>query len=157
MKNKKNTYILLTAVLLVWGLLGYRIFSSVRPVTKLHQELATRAQFKPQQTKEVETFTIHTNYGDPFLGTLTQKNIAKPKTTRNTISKKPKAPFPTIIYKGLVSSKKKNQQVFLISINGQQCFFKKNSTQKKITLLRGTAKEVVLRFEGRQQSFAITK
>ena len=156
MKNKKNIYILITAVLLVWGLLGYRIFSTVDPINK-KQLTVSFSNFKPQLLQESETFAINTDYRDPFLGTLSQKKITKTKKTTNAISTKPKVPFPSIIYKGLVSSKKKNQQIFLISINGQQYFFKKNSTQKEVKLLSGTAKEVVLRFQGQKQTFALEK
>jgi len=157
MKNKKNIYILLPAVLLVWGLLGYRIFSTVNPSIKKQQTVAASNNFKPQLLQESETFTINADYRDPFLGTVAQKKISKTKKIAKTITKKPKVPFPSIMYKGLVSSKKKNQQVFLISINGQQFFFKKNSTKNEVKLLRGSSKQVVLQFQGQQQTFTLEK
>ena len=157
MKNKKNIYFLLPAVLLVWGLLGYRIFSSVNPTNKRQQTIATFNSFKPQLLQESEAFIINTDYRDPFLGTLAQKKIAKQKKSTNTISKKPTVPFPSIIYKGLVSPKGKQQQVFLINIDGQQYFFKKNNTHSEVKLLRGSNKRVVLKFQGQQQTFSIAK
>jgi len=157
MKNKKNIYFLLPAVLLVWGLLGYRIFSSVNPTNKRQQTIATFNSFKPQLLQESETFIINTNYRDPFLGTFAQNKITKSKKVTNTISKKPTASFPSIIYKGLVSPNGKQQQVFLINIDEQQYFFKKYNTHNEVKLLRGSNKQVVLKFQGQQQTFQLIK
>ncbi len=157
MKNKKNIYILLTAVLLVWGILGYRIFSTVNPSNKKLQTAIVSNSFKPQQLQESETFIINTDYRDPFLGTFSKKKKVKVKKIIRTTRKTPKTPFPVIIYKGLVSAKGKQQQVFLINIAGQQYFFKKNNTYKEVKLLRGSNKQVVLRFQGQQQAFALAK
>ncbi len=157
MKNKKNIYILLTAVLLVWGILGYRIFSTVNPSSKKQQTAVVTNSFKPQQLQESEAFTINTDYRDPFLGTFSKKKVVKIKKIIRATPKTPKIPFPAIIYKGLVSVKGKQQQVFLINIDGQQYFFKKNSTYKEVKLLRGSNKQVVLKFKGQQQTFVLAK
>ena len=157
MKNKKNIYILLTAVLLVWGLLGYRILSTVNPSNKKQQTVAASNNFKPQRLQESETFIINTDYRDPFLGTLAKKKEVKIKKAIGTVSKVPKAPFPIIVYKGLVSPKGNQQQVFLINIDGRQYFFKKNNTHNEVKLLRGSNKQVVLKFQGQQQTFALAK
>ncbi len=157
MKNKKNIYILLTAVMAVWGVLGYRIFSTVNPNKEKQQIASVSNNFKPQQLQESESFTISTDYRDPFLGTLSQKKVATPKKRIKTISKKYKLPFPAIVYKGLVSGKVKSQHVYLINIDGQQYFFKKDSTYKEVKLLRGSNKQVVLRFQGQQQTFVLVK
>jgi len=157
MKNKKNIYILLTAVLLVWGILGYRIFLTVNPNNNKQQTAVASKSFKPQQLQELETFTINTDYRDPFLGSFSQKKSTKPKKPTKVIVKTSKIPFPAIIYKGLVSAKGKQQQIFLINIDGQQYFFMKNNTHKEVKLIQGSSKQVVLRFQGKQQSFAIAK
>jgi hypothetical protein len=56
-----------------------------------------------------------------------------------------------------VSSKGKKKEVFLITIDGQQYFFKKNTVLQGVKLLRGNRKEIVVKFEGQQQSFTIEK
>ena len=155
MKNKKNIYILLPVVILVWGLLIYKIVAATKP-NATTQELVATAQFNPLQLEATESFTINANYRDPFLGIVKKKKKIKPKTKKVT-TKKITVPFPNIIYKGVVSPKGKNQQVYLISINGQQFFFKKNNINQKVKLMRGNNKEVVLKFQGQQQSFLIAK
>ncbi len=157
MKNKKNIYILAAAVLLVWGILGYRIFSTIKPTINTQQTATTTAQFKPSTLQENTQFTINTNYRDPFLGELSKKQAIKSKKAQKSIVKTPKILFPAITYKGLVSGKKNKSQVFLITINGQQYFFKKNTTHNTVKLIRGTTKEVILTFQRQQQTFQIEK
>jgi len=158
MKNKKKIYILLTAVILVWGFLGYRIFSTVNPTKEKQQVAASSTSFRPQQIENTIDFTINTNYRDPFLGPDSyrdqKKQFIKTKKPIKTIQK---IPFPAIIYKGVVSAKGKQQQIFLITIDGQQFFFKKNNTFKDVKLLRGSDKQVVLKFQGQQNFFSIVK
>ena len=153
--KKKNIYILLPAVLIVWSILGYRIFSTINPTNTDQHELSITTQFKHQQFKEIEIFTINSNYRDPFLGGITKKENIK-KTIRKVVNKTLEA-FPEIIYKGVVTGKNNNNQVFLITINGQQYFFKKNNIHKDVKLLRGTSKKVLLKFQGQQQTFSIAK
>ncbi len=157
MKNKKNIYILAAAVLLVWGILGYRIFSTIKPTVNAQQTTTAIVQFKATTLQENTQFIINTNYRDPFLGELSKKQAIKSKKVQKSIAKTPKKPFPTTIYKGLVSGKKNKSQVFLITINGQQYFFKKNISYSQVKLIRGTAKEVTLKFQGQQQTFPIEK
>ena len=157
MKNKKNIYILVPAVLLVWGILGYRIFSTIKPTINTQQTITAIMLFKTTTLEENTQFTINTNYRDPFLGKLPKKQAIKSKKVQKPIVKTPKIPFPTITYKGLVSGKKNKSQVFLISINGQQYFFKKSTSHSLVKLIRGTTKEVTLIFQEQQQTFPIEK
>jgi len=154
MKNKKNIYILLPAVILVWGLVGYRIFSVVQPSNNTSGQVRVTA-FKPKVVEETTPFTIRANYRDPFLGSLAQKKSTKKKAV-SVAYKKLKIPFPTITYKGMVAGEG-NNRVFLITINGAQFFFKKRATHKEVKLLRGNHKEIVVQFKGQQQTVAIPK
>jgi len=154
MKNKKNIYFLLPAVLIIWGLLGYRIVSAAKP-NKANTNLATSdIVFKPNEFKESESFTIEVDYRDPFLGTTLQTQ----KSTTNRLVKttqEPTQPFPQIVYKGVVSGQGNKQQVFIVSIDGKQYFFKKNQRFKNVQLRKGNAKSVALKFQGQQQTFSI--
>ena len=155
MKNKKNLYLLLPAVLLVWGLVGYQIFSTIHP-TKTSTPTTITLKKLQTPTQKTANFTINTNYRDPFLGKKSPQKKAK-KITKKTIQNTPTTPFPKIIYKGLVSRKSGNHQVFLITIDGQHYFFKKRATHAKVKLVRGSDKKVILQFQGKRQTVVITK
>ena len=155
MKNKKNLYLLLPAVLLIWGLVGYQIFSTIHPAKTSTPTTITLK--KPQApTQKTANFTINTNYRDPFLGKIPPQKKTKTHT-KKTIQNTPTTPFPKIIYKGLVSRKSGNHQIFLITIDGQHYFFKKRATHAKVKLIRGNNKKITLQFQGKQQTVAITK
>jgi len=154
MKNKKNIYFLLTAVLLIWGLLGYRLFSAVQPNNASANLAVSDISFEPNKFKESKPFTIRADYRDPFLGTIaTIKRKNKKRTKKRKVL--PLQPFPQIIYKGLVSGQNNKQQVFIISIDGKQHFFKKNQSFQGVQLRNGNIKSITLKFQGQQQSFSI--
>ncbi|WP_117885631.1 hypothetical protein [Aureibaculum luteum] len=157
MKNKKNIFFLLPAVMIIWGVLGYRIFTSLSPTNTVTSVNLATTQFIPQKIEASESFTINTEYRDPFLGTVSKKPSIKTKRSTKKVTITPQKPFPTIIYKGVVAATGKKEQVFIISINGQQQFFKKNSTKNDVKLLRGTITEIVVQFQGQKQTFPIIK
>ena len=116
MKNKKMLYILIPIVLLVWGVIIYKIAApgSVGDnITGLQNN-----QFATTSTIENlnDTFSIHPNYRDPFLGKEAKKSILSEnkvsnvvavsnvieKTVRSSIS------WPSIVYEGLIKNQKNN-------------------------------------------------
>ncbi len=157
MKNKKNIYLLLPVVLIIWGLLGYRVYTSLSPTDTVIQDNLPTTQFKPQEIVATETFTISTDYIDPFLGEVSKKSKVITKKSNKKVTATPQSPFPTIVYKGVVAATGKKEQVFIISINGKQYFFKKNNTKNEVKLVRGMATEVVVQFQNQKRTFPITK
>ncbi len=157
MKNKKNIYFLLLAVLVIWGVLGYRIYTSLSPNSTTEVDKLSVSEFKPQKLEDARTFSITANYRDPFLGLIMKKKVVKPYVKRPIKNKVEEKPFPTIVYKGLVSASGKKEQVFLISINGQQHFFKKNAVKNEVKLIKGSSNEVILQYYGKRKTFPIIK
>ena len=155
MKNKKNIYFLVPAVLTVWGLLGYKIFSGLNPTVQDTVTIELGNQFTPKSIKESDKFTINTNYRDPFLGTFEKKQKKTVTKKRVPIVKKELVPFPSILYKGIVSPKGNNETVFLVNINGQQYFFKKKEIFNEVKLLKGNTQEIVLQFHKQRKTFLI--
>ena len=158
MKNKKNIYILLPAVLIIWGILLYKIIGGLSPDAQTLQIAEQGGKFTPKIIKQTDTFSIQTNYRDPFLGTFKQKKkrTVRPHT-KTPVIKKEKVPFPTIVYKGIVSPKGKNKNVFLISVNGQQHLFKRNTTFNNVKLLQGNAQKITVQFQHQKRTFPLAK
>ena len=118
MKNKKNIYILLPIVLLVWGLVIYQFFSfgNEGTVTEMSE---TNLDIKPIALEKRDSVAISVHYRDPFLGKMyaplqggakktgKQKNVEKEATV-----------LPDIVYKGLVSDAKDKKKVFMVILNG---------------------------------------
>ena len=108
MKKNTKTYILLTIVLGIWGVLGYQIvgaFDADKPELALTK--ATEA-YVPKTLKKRDTFSITAHYRDPFLGTMPRsKTVKKKNKTKVT---KPEEPKRAITYSGSVSQNSSNKK-----------------------------------------------
>ena len=149
MKNKKNIYILLPVVLLIWGSIIYRFFSFRAPETS--EPPATEMKIKPLKIKERDTTAIDANYRDPFLGKIevpqsaTHKTKAKPK---QAVKPKEQVQWPTIVYKGIVSDTKDKVKVFMLIINGKTCLMNKGNTAEEVFLKDGNRDAVYVKYKG---------
>ena len=158
MKNKKNLYILLPAVIIVWGLLIYKIINGLSPSSQQVKATESIGQFKPKRPEQQTTsFSINADYRDPFLGTFENKKKIVTKGKNVPIVQKVSVPFPSIVYKGIVSPIGKNEKVFLIVVNGQQHLFKRSAVFKEIKLLNGNAQEITILFQGQKQTFQLER
>lgn len=155
MKNKKNIYILLPLVIIIWGLIGFKIFSGLNSASFNEKSSKMDKQFVPKTVDQAKAFTIDPDYRDPFLGTFKKKKAIVKKTS-NAIAKKTVV-FPTIVYKGMIAPKSKNKKVFMLAINGKQYLFKRNSVFEGVQLLKGNTQEVVLQYQKQEQTFQLEK
>jgi hypothetical protein len=156
MKNKKNIYILVPAVLIIWGIIGYKILSAINPDEEEIVTNNTISQFVPKEIKEVEKFTIQANYRDPFLGKLYTKNITKKPKNNLKKDTKPPVVFPHVTYNGMIAPKEPNRPtLFLITINGKQQFMSFGKQIEDVKLLKGNDKEIIVSFKSLKKTIAI--
>ena len=73
MKNKKLTYILVPLVLIVWGLIIYRIFNTIHNTDDSPLLNTPIATINGEKNTLLDTFSLQLNYRDPFLGNLHRK------------------------------------------------------------------------------------
>jgi len=150
LKNKTKTYLLLAAVLGVWGIIGYKIVNGLSPDISEITEQEFTTTFKPKANTEAEKFFIQNTERDPFLGTLVNKR--KSLSTSKTNKQKSLENLPVITYGGLVKKQNTSDQVFVININNKQYLLKKNQVVDSVTLIRGNAKEIVVRYNNKSQT-----
>lgn len=158
MGSKKKTYILLTVVILVWGLIGFRIYKAVKPAIPKIKTSDKIASFKPINVIKNDTFSLKSDYRDPFLGTFAIKKRTQ-KTTKKKTKLKPekitKIIFPKIRFKGIIAPKNNNAKRFIIKINANKVLFKLLETHQEIKLLKGDDKEVVVLYKGEQKTIVL--
>ncbi len=110
--SKRNQYLLLLLVAVIWGVVIYRFWSFTKPEPDSLQpiKVAKKAE-NAEKTKEAYVFQL--NYADPFL-----KNAA-PKVEEQKVQPNPFffTPLPDLVYLGLVTSG--NQKVGVLKINGR--------------------------------------
>lgn len=157
MKRKKNIYFLVATVIIVWGILGYKLLTGFN-VSAKKSDTVVPTHFKASKPdKKPETFNIKNDYRDPFLGLLENKNIGNPKPKMIPQVKKEMIPFPIVVYVGFIEPKGKNEKVFLVAINGQQHIFKINTLINEVKLLSGNSQEITVQFQHQKKSFQLEK
>ncbi|MDD7886050.1 hypothetical protein [Flavivirga sp. 57AJ16] len=144
MKNKTKTYVLLALVLGIWGIIGYRIVSTINPVAPDVVQQGFEVAFNPKAQIEVDTFSIQPVNRDPFLGTLLVKK--KPKRTFKKPTQ-PKVVWLPVLYHGSISKQDTKTKVFIVSINGQQNLMKIGQTIHGVKLIKGNSNSVTLTYK----------
>jgi hypothetical protein len=156
--SKKTAWILLPAVLLIWGLLAWKIYAAMKDDSDAPFVADAPTLSTSQHTTIPDTYQLLLDYPDPFL-------TAKKTPVRNAASPKPKStaapaanitpvPSPTwpeLRYAGLVQSHGKT--LGFLSVNGESHFVKTNDVIDDLTVqkiwkdsvlvMRGKEKKVV--------------
>jgi len=132
------------AALVVWGVIVFKINSGLGPKEVLKSEITQNQSFTPSIRVEVDSFSIQMVDRDPFLGTLYQP----PKKIKKPVKKPPKPiAFIPISYSGFVQKNHSKTPVFVININTHQYIMKKGQTVDSVTLVKGNASEIVVRYK----------
>lgn len=162
MKNKKSIYILLPLVLIIWGVLAYRILGIFDENELTDDSPVT--QFQNIKYKEPDSVKIVIDYRDPFSGKIDTKqnndNISSIIRTEveTTIVQSEKTEIePTIIYNGLVSDTKDKKKVFMLSVDRKVYLLEKGQEQDNIKIISGNTKEVVVLVNKKKEIVAISK
>ena len=119
----------------------------------MQQEVAVN--FNPKIKTEVDTFSIQTAKRDPFLGTLT-KLKAKNILPVTKLKSKTFVWLP-ISYHGMVKKQGTRQEVFVVSVNGQQHLLRSGQNADSVSLVRGNSKFIVVRYKNQQKTFNIVQ
>lgn len=145
MTKQQKTYVLLTAVAIVWGLIGYRIYIGMNPTTEIVEAGIQQQKFTPKTFEKTKAYTLKADYRDPFLGKLaTQKKNVRKKTAPT--SKKNDIPFPNIIYNGIVEGGRSKS--YTVTVNGKQELLKIGQSIQEVKLLKANTDQITLLFNG---------
>ncbi|GEM_PF-6870842 len=145
-KKRLQTYVLLGAVLLIWGLLLYQLLLSGAK-NETPSSLATPPALHSYGKEPFHQFTIQTDYRDPFLEVRkakAKKGFVKKELTKTRI-------FPRIEYVGLLSSQQGSR--YVLKINGIPFFFKPSDNIEQVQLLRGTKEEVTVLYQSEKRTY----
>lgn len=150
MKNKRNTYILLGVVAIIWGGIAYQIISSLSADDEIvSQQQEFEVSFNPKPIKELETFSVSARNRDPFLGTIEKPKV---KRTKKKIKKQPQEISIPISYSGLVIDENTKEKIFFIHINNNQHLMNINDVIDEVKLVRGNENEVVISYKKQRKT-----
>lgn len=158
LKNKKTLYILVPLVVLIWGMIGFRIWAGFNNDTTNYLLEPTYSE-PITEILAVDTFSIIANYRDPFLGKIQApkpKPIKTKKKPTPVIKKlEPILRWPTIIYGGMIKNQKTSKLIAMIKINGRDNLMSVGNVVSEVRLVKvypdsievalGKAEKVVLK------------
>ena len=135
MKKSFKTYLLIVVVIAVWGILIQQFFNAIHTKPSDMQKVIIAQDFIPKPTVKSKKYAIVASYRDPFLGTLKVEKSSKTKSKNRkkvaTVLKK------NIIYTGYIGDTSSNQ-VYFVSIDGQQHVLSISNTVNGVTLISGS-------------------
>lgn len=149
LKSKKSLYFLLPGVILIWGLLIWKIIGSFSDQSPVSLPVQVYAK-KPVQVKKKDTFSLIKLEQDPFLGTAYTKPVVVQKNTYNVT---PLIEWPPINYLGLVSDSQIASQIHILNINNNQYLLETGEEAEGVRLIRSKQEKVTMSYKGKQKVF----
>lgn len=145
MKNKSKTYLLLVAVLIIWGTIAVKIWNGFLPDDQENVTSMVSTAFNPQKPKQVDTFSIAAYHRDPFLGKLKAKKqkIKKPKV----IITPPEIDI-SIQFNGEIAQTNGKDKIYIITISDQQYLMKKGQSIKGLKLIQADGNRAKVSYKG---------
>lgn len=148
MKNKKALYILLPAVVFIWGYVIFKIISGTRNNDAEFSYQTSIDDFFEEKL-ERDTFYIIANYKDPFIRkkpkvagedaskakeNVTVQDYRRNNNTRNTHTRQRRIRWPNIEYTGKVDSEK--EITVFVKINNKTRLMSQDDSFDEVTLLK---------------------
>lgn len=129
MKSKTTLWILIPAVLSIWGAIGWQVYAAM----KGDEDNAAPKVFSTEtgENKQIvpDTFSLLLDYPDPFavqsakpkVNVKSQSQITQPKTAAPVPEQ---TQWPNIVYSGLVKQPSSGKMLGFLSVNGVSYFVK---------------------------------
>lgn len=141
---KFNKYhILLPAVIVIWGLIGYQFFTFLNQSETSYYD-ATPGNKKNVANTEERSYTLLGNYRDPFLRKKTRRvntggaSVQSKRTTASVNIQKPAVvvDWSVISYLGTIENNKSKTKIALISKQGKSVIVKEGEAIEGFTVVR---------------------
>ncbi|RZJ94936.1 MAG: hypothetical protein EOO60_01815 [Hymenobacter sp.] len=177
MNSKRSVYLLVPLVLLVWGLIGWRIWAAANDSTSEAEQLPTVAlRAKPTTVRHQPKLLLA--YDDPFkpgpshstpslvgslpaVGTLPNAATSGRSAASLNFAVRPavptvaiaSVPWPQIRYLGVIAHAGGSAQVALLAIDNQEFVIKASKSERGVQVLKLFRDSVQLGFSGQKKSF----
>lgn len=153
MKNKKTVYILMPVVLLIWGYIGFKIFTygedeeDAQPIRI--DEIIT------DKDEKAVSKALALNYADPFLKGI--RNTARNESVEPIKSKPKKDVVPVhwgdISYNGFIKNQNNAKKIALLNVDGKQLLAGKGDQIRQLLVVSIQQDSVLLQKENTRKWF----
>jgi hypothetical protein len=161
LQSKKSIYLLVPLVIIVWGLIAYKIINYTRDDTA-KSTLTDVIPDKKTTTDPPLSDTLMLNYNDPFLksGSTTRPLEAKPalilkNAFTSTPSPKAKVQWPAISLRCIIQNKTTTHYTANIMINNKEYLLSKGGMAEDITITDIDHRSITLQLGTEKQTLKI--
>lgn len=154
MKNKKTVYVLILMVIIVWGMIFYRIYSAlsddsepiIAPVTKVKEPYDDYAIAK-------DTSHLQPRYRDPFglapaKDTATVSTTPKNRQLSTPLTAGPGINWAAINYMGYIRNPGSKKLIAIMHINGKEVMLTEGENAEQVKLLRNLRDSIKISYHG---------
>lgn len=153
MKNKKLLYVLIPSVIILWGVIIYKVLSGAAYEDTIMTDVTSGNSIAISAADTF--FTIKADYADPFLKKYVPRNTSSNtelsgETRRPVPAAPPPRPvnWPEITYAGKIENNSSKTGTYLISVNRQNYLMGINNEAAGITLAKAWDDSVVVSMLG---------
>lgn len=157
MKDRRLTYVLLLAVIVIWIIIGYRFYNTVRG-----DDVVVRPTYQPVQDIErgaSEVYELQLDYADPFLKEekiqppllvvskpLTHSKPIVSSSRSNLTDSSPTTNWKAITYLGIIRNNQTDQQVGIIEVDGLRRLVKTDDRIPPFTIGKITSDSIGIQY-----------
>ena len=164
MKSKRNLYILIPAVVLIWASIVYRIYEGKQEEISLYRG-GGKQEVSTINSPNRLAYELLLNYEDPFLKGVKKRSREKPVEHLELIAginENGKKKISTgvekediwsqVKYLGIIENKRSKNKIILLEIQGNS-FIQKLGEEKEGFLLKKITQDSILLKKGKEEAF----
>ena len=171
MKNKRLLYVLLPAVLLIWGLIFQRIWSAAEDGSEVGEKAVSPANQPGATVVRSGPPKLLLTYADPFraaaakptrnLGESTNSVASFARPVATAALNFPVAPVPVAVapvvwpalkYLGFINNPRQNSRIALLTINDQEMMLKAGDNRQGVVVASIFSDSVQVTFQGKKKT-----
>jgi len=157
MKNKKMLYVLVPAVILIWGAVVFSIFSHIHNPDTSFEHYSSPAYSKVSES-DSSKYQLIANYRDPFnagMKNSSEDEISEQEKLNKIQKMNQQVNWPNIEFLGKISHNKK--WVVLLKVNNSNILMQEGDEKLNIKLLKMYNDSVLLNFQKDKRVFVISR
>jgi len=152
--KRKFTYLLLVIVIIIWGVIFYRLFF-LR--TKSERVIINLTEQKPHMKITSEPYELIADYRDPFFEQRVVKHVPPILIANHSIEPhlplKGQVEILPLKFVGLIQNPSTKKQITLINFEGKDFMMGKGDTKNGVTLLEISADSIKVKYQGTTKIF----
>lgn len=155
MKDKRVLFVLIIAVVAIWGLIGYKLV-----VGDVDESIITAPRSMDKNVVgelEVESYQLLNNYRDPFQAQRINygsrsNGVEKNSNQKVTVQKKSEPlAWPPITFGGLIKRKNSKEKVALLKVNSSDHLMRINEEIEGIKVLKIEKDSIQVIYKGEKK------